>query len=258
MSSTTDTAKEQAGHLAGTAKSEAASVADEAKAQARNVMDDARTRVDEQSRTGRDRLVETSRTLGSDLEQMAANGPDGMASDLARQLAQKAREVGDMLDGREPSDILEDVRAFARRRPGTFLLGALAAGVVFGRVARGAKDAKSTDSTTGYGTAGLAGTGTTGYGTTGTGTGVYSGTTGTGAYAGTTGTVDAGALDTGYATTSGAPAYSDTSGLGAGGYDPATHAEGPGDTASPTSYEETSQSGWSDTPLGDEAERRAQ
>jgi len=35
------------------------------------------------------------------------------------------------------------VRGFARRRPGTFLLGALAAGIVAGRLARGAKDGSS-------------------------------------------------------------------------------------------------------------------
>ena len=123
-------------------------VAEEAKAQVRNVMDDARVMVDEQSRTQRDRLVDTARTFGDDLEQMAANGPSGMAGDVARQVAQKAREVSARLDGREPSDILEDVRDFARRRPGTFLLGAAAAGVLFGRLARGAKDAQgSTPST---------------------------------------------------------------------------------------------------------------
>jgi hypothetical protein len=46
------------------------------------------------------------------------------------------------LDGKEPSELLDDVRQFARRRPGTFLLGALAAGVVVGRLTRGAKAAQ--------------------------------------------------------------------------------------------------------------------
>ncbi|WP_101523145.1 hypothetical protein [Nocardioides houyundeii] len=145
------TAKDEASRLAGTTKDEVRSVAEEAKTQARNVMGDARTMVDEQSRTGRDRLVETARTFGQDLEEMADNGPGGMAGDLARQVAGKARELGDRLDGREPSEILEDVRSFARERPGTFLLGALAAGLVFGRVARGAKDASGSDSGSGMG-----------------------------------------------------------------------------------------------------------
>ncbi|WP_114423883.1 hypothetical protein [Nocardioides houyundeii] len=153
------TAKDEASRLAGTTKDEVRSVAEEAKTQARNVMGDARTMVDEQSRTGRDRLVETARTFGQDLEEMADNGPGGMAGDLARQVAGKARELGDRLDGREPSEILEDVRSFARERPGTFLLGALAAGLVFGRVARGAKDASGSDSGSGMGSSSGMGSG---------------------------------------------------------------------------------------------------
>lgn len=54
------------------------------------------------------------------------------------------REVfTDRLDEREPSELLDELRRFARRRPGAFLLGAFAAGAVAGRVARGAKDADS-------------------------------------------------------------------------------------------------------------------
>lgn len=146
-SSTKDEAKAQAGNLAGSARDEAATVADEAKAQARNVMDDARTMVDQQSRTQRDRLVETARSFSGDLEQMAQSGPDGMAGDITRQVADKVRSLSEQLDGREPADILEDVRRFARRRPGMFLLTALGAGVVVGRMARGAKDAQSDSGT---------------------------------------------------------------------------------------------------------------
>ncbi|QCX27897.1 hypothetical protein [Nocardioides jishulii] len=145
-SSTTDEAKAQASNLAGTSREEAANVAAEAKAQARNVLDDARTMIDGQTRSQRDRLVETARSVSEDLEQMAESGPDGVAGDVARQVAGTIRSLGEHLDGREPSDLLEDVRDFARRRPGVFLLGALGAGVAFGRLARGAKDAKSSSS----------------------------------------------------------------------------------------------------------------
>lgn len=101
------------------------------------------TMVDDQSRTQRDRLVETAKGFSGDLEQMVQSGPDGLAGDVARQVAEKVRALSEQLDGREPSDILEDVRDFARRRPGVFLLGALGAGVAFGRLTRGVKDAKS-------------------------------------------------------------------------------------------------------------------
>ncbi len=71
---------------------------------------------------------------------MAQNG-SGLAADVAHQVAERARSLSRHLDGREPSELLDDVRRFARQRPGTFLLGALAAGVIVGRLARGTKDA---------------------------------------------------------------------------------------------------------------------
>jgi len=141
------TAADEGRHVAGVAKGEARQVASEARQQARNLMNDARTQVEDQSRMQRDRLVSNLRTFSNDLEQMATNSSGGMASDLARQMAGTARDLTDRLDGREPSELLDEVRRFARRRPGAFLLGAFAAGVVAGRVARGAKDARSDEST---------------------------------------------------------------------------------------------------------------
>ena len=41
------------------------------------------------------------------------------------------------LQNREPAELLDEVRSFARRKPGLFLLGAAAAGVVAGRLTRG-------------------------------------------------------------------------------------------------------------------------
>jgi len=64
----------------------------------------------------------------------------GLAADVAREVAERARSLGSRLDGREPGELLEDVRDFARRRPGMFLLGALAAGMVAGRLVKGATE----------------------------------------------------------------------------------------------------------------------
>jgi len=142
------TAADEGRHVAGVAKDEARSVLAESKQQAAGLMDEARHQVDEQARTQRDRLVSTLRSFGDDIERMA-NGEQtsgGMAQDLARQVAERARELSSRMDGREPVELLEEVRSFARRRPGTFLLGAVAAGVVAGRMTRGAKEAQSQSS----------------------------------------------------------------------------------------------------------------
>jgi len=144
------TAADEGRHVAGVAGEEARNVAGEARQQARGLMDGALSQVDEQSRVQRDRLVETLRTFGDDLEQMASQG-SGLAGDVTRQVAERARGLVDSLDGREPSEILDEVRDFARRRPGMFLAGALVAGVVAGRVGRGAKAAQSGTGTGGTG-----------------------------------------------------------------------------------------------------------
>jgi hypothetical protein len=137
------TAADQGKHVAGVAQGEAQKVAGEAKSQVQNLLSQATSQVDEQSRTQKSKLVETLRTLGDDLEKMASQSEGGMAANLAREVADRTHSISSTLDNREPTELLDEVRAFARRKPGTFLLGALVAGIVAGRVTRGAKDAKS-------------------------------------------------------------------------------------------------------------------
>ena len=138
------TAADQSRHVAGVAADEAKGVASEAAQQARSVVDDAvgqvREQLDDQGRQQRDRLAGTLASFGDDLGQMAESS-SGLAADVAQEVAERARSLARHLDGREPSDLLDDVRRFARQRPGTFLLGALATGVVAGRLLRGTKDA---------------------------------------------------------------------------------------------------------------------
>ncbi|WP_139227837.1 hypothetical protein [Nocardioides alpinus] len=151
-SGTTDKAKEAAStaaaqgqHVAGTAKDEALNVAGTATEQARNVLGDAKqhvsAQVSDQAVTQRDQLSQTLRTFGDDLQQMVEQGPDaGLASDLTREVSDRVRALGTHLQDREPGQLLDDARDFARRRPGTFLIGALAAGVVAGRLFRATAD----------------------------------------------------------------------------------------------------------------------
>ena len=59
-------------------------------------------------------------------------------SDLAQEAARCVGEIAHWLDNHEPADVLNEVKRFARRRPVAFLALAAAAGVVAGRVTRGA------------------------------------------------------------------------------------------------------------------------
>ncbi len=140
---TASTAADEGKHVAGVVGEEAQIVAGQAKDQVRELMNETLGQVNDQSRTQLDRLVGTLKSVSTDLESMASSADSGLATQLTQQVAERARGLSTHLDGREPSDVLDDVRQFARRRPGLFLLGALSAGVVVGRLARGAKQAHS-------------------------------------------------------------------------------------------------------------------
>ena len=79
---------------------------------------------------------------------MAKNSEqDGLATDLARQAADRAQQAAGWLADRDPGTLLDEVRSFARRKPGTYLAIALGAGVLAGRLTRGLT-APSDDATT--------------------------------------------------------------------------------------------------------------
>ena len=143
------TAADEGKHVAEVAKGEAQQVASDVQAHARDLLGEARTEVQAQTRTQLDSLVGTLQGFAEDLEKMArGEGPgSGLANDVVQQVGDKARAFSSQLQDRDPSEILDQARDFARRKPGTFLLGALAAGVVAGRLARGAKDAQGSSST---------------------------------------------------------------------------------------------------------------
>jgi hypothetical protein len=196
-SSTTDTVKEQAGtlkekatgaggHLLGEAKGEAAAVTDEAKRQARGLWSQARSELSGQVEAQQGRLATGLTSLGDQLNQIASTPSEqNFATDIVREVAGRADSLGRWFENHGPEDVLEEVRRFAQRRPGTFLLVAAGAGVVLGRLTRGLKDATSDD----QGSVGYTSTGSTGTG--------YTGTTGYTGFADTTGTTTSSTYGTG-------------------------------------------------------------
>ncbi len=156
--STTDAAKESGQRVASTAAEQGKNVLDEGKAQARNLTHEVGQQAHEQSRVQKDKAASGLRSLGAELQSMAAaqGGQSGLATDLAQQASVKVQDLAGWLDQRDPGELLDEVRALARRKPGTFLLGALAAGVVAGRLTRGAVDATRSDSGEGSATDGSA------------------------------------------------------------------------------------------------------
>ena len=141
------TAADAGRQVAGTAAEQAGNVAQEVKTQARDLVAEARGQVQDQARTGQQKAADGIRALSQELREMVDNGgQSGTVTEVARQVADRADSLAGWLGEREPGDLLDEVRSFARRRPGAFLLGAAIAGVVVGRLTRGAVDAARADS----------------------------------------------------------------------------------------------------------------
>ncbi|MGH3338872.1 MAG: hypothetical protein ACRDPL_08605, partial [Propionibacteriaceae bacterium] len=114
-------------------------VAGEAKYQARNLVDQTRSQVRGQVSNQQSQLASKLNSWASELGSMGAKSEDsGPMSNVAQEASRRVGEVSHWLDNHEPSDLLDEVKRFARRRPGTFLALAAAAGVVAGRLTRGA------------------------------------------------------------------------------------------------------------------------
>jgi hypothetical protein len=139
-------ASEHGAQLAGTAKDEAADVVAEAKEKATDLLGDVKSQADEQSKAQLKNLASKIGELADELDDLVrGSDASGTVSGVAQQLADKTRQLSSHLDSRQPLDLLEDVRGFARRRPVAFLGGAAVAGVLAGRLTRGAKAAQGSD-----------------------------------------------------------------------------------------------------------------
>jgi hypothetical protein len=148
--STFDTAKSEAANVKDTAagaasgvkevaRGEVAHIAEEAKYQTRNLVDQTRYELRGQVRNQQSSLASKLNGWASELGSMAAKSDEsGPMTDLAQQASRRVGEFSYWLDNHEPADLLDEVKRFARRRPGAFIALAAAAGVAAGRLTRGA------------------------------------------------------------------------------------------------------------------------
>lgn len=133
-----------------TAKGQARAVKDEATHQAHDLLE--RLKGDAQEYVGpqQERLASTVRSVSDELHALA-NGeqPEShYVTGLLGNAAGRARTLADSLEHKDPQQLLQDVRRFAARRPGTFLAIAAGIGLLAGRATRGARDSEdvATDS----------------------------------------------------------------------------------------------------------------
>lgn len=184
-------------HVAGVAGDEAGRVARDAKEAARGFFDETKTQLSEQATAQQQRAAEALRTTGDELSEMSrSSSGGGLATGLVRSLGDQSKHAASWLEQREPGDLVREVRGFARRHTGVFLVAALGVGLVAGRLTRALLsdgDGSGTASGSGSGAQGGAAPATPG-GAAGTGgaTGVGAGAsmpagtgTGTGSSTGT-------------------------------------------------------------------------
>jgi hypothetical protein len=133
-------------HTAGTAKEQTAAVTAEAARQGRDLARQAQGELTAQASEQQKRLAGNLHALGNELASMASQSEDpGMATDLVHQAAGTTRKVASWLEEREPGQLLEDVKTFARQRPGLFIALAAGAGLAAGRLTRGLASSSNDD-----------------------------------------------------------------------------------------------------------------
>lgn len=128
------TAGTAAGDLAGAVGEQAGVVLDETKQQVKTVLAEVRstavTQWDRQSTAVADNLRDLS-------TQLRTGDTSGLAGRLMGEAGQQLQRLSGYLDQVGPQGMLDDVRRYARRRPGTFLVTAAVAGFAGGRLVKG-------------------------------------------------------------------------------------------------------------------------
>ena len=141
-----ETGREAAGQVAQSATQHAQDVTHEAARQARDLVGEAREHLSREAGEQHRNLAGNLRSLSGELGSMVERGDrSGTATQLVSQARDQVDGLAGWLEQREPGDVLNEVKTFARRRPGPFLLGALAAGLIAGRLTRGAIAAHTED-----------------------------------------------------------------------------------------------------------------
>ncbi|GAA3341090.1 hypothetical protein GCM10017714_23600 [Curtobacterium pusillum] len=130
-------AKAKASDVAGTAKEQASNVASEATDHAKQLYSQATDTLKEQAADQQQRAAGGLRSIGEQLGRMAENDDEqGVASKVVRDLSGRANSVAGFLENRDPGSLLDEVKSFAAKRPGTFIAIAAGAGILAGRLTK--------------------------------------------------------------------------------------------------------------------------
>lgn len=131
-------AQQKAGEVAQQARDEVASVASAAGGKATELAGTARQELRDRAQSEASNVGERMRSIADELRAMGQTSQEqgGMTAGLVDQLADRMETGARRLSDGDLDTILQDVKRFARNRPGAFLLGAAGAGFLVGRILR--------------------------------------------------------------------------------------------------------------------------
>jgi hypothetical protein len=131
------TARDAGVDVARTAKDDATHVAQEALGQAHRLTADVKQRVREEVDRQHRGVADRAGAFAQELYAMAGEHPETPAQELVGMLAARSASFAQYLSDHGPDVALAELQDFARRRPGTFIVAAVAAGFVVGRLGKG-------------------------------------------------------------------------------------------------------------------------
>jgi hypothetical protein len=132
------TAKEAGRDVMSEMSDQVSSVAGTAKQQVDTLMSRARDELTQQAETRGQQTISAVRSWGGQLQALADGRPEGAGELLGfvREAQLRVQSYADSLERRGPRAFVDDVSAFARRRPAVFLMAAGFAGFAIGRLVR--------------------------------------------------------------------------------------------------------------------------
>lgn len=133
----TQSATEAGGGAVQSAKEQGKEVASEAGRQAQNLYGQMRAQVNDQASAQQKRAADGLHALSDEVGKMAEQGGgSGPGSQVAQQASDKIDQMAHWLHDHEPGQVLDEIKSYARRRPGAFLIGTAVLGALAGRLTK--------------------------------------------------------------------------------------------------------------------------
>lgn len=125
-----------------TAKEQAGAVKQEATAQVQNLLGQLTSDLREQVAPQQERIASSVRSVSDEISALSrGEKPEtDFVTGLLGNVSGRVDSMASSLENKDAKDLLQDIRRFAARRPGTFLAVAAGIGLLAGRATRGVKD----------------------------------------------------------------------------------------------------------------------